>query len=226
MAKIEFDKTGEKIYETGTKKCVLYRYDPVKKTYGSDDMPGVAWNGISSINESPSGADANEIYADDIKYLTLRAAETFGGTIEAYTYPDEWAECDGSVELSTGIIIGQQKRKTFGLCYRTTIGNDTQGDSYGYKLHLVYGCTASPSERSYQTINDSPEAITFSWEFSTIPVNVTVKNETVSTAIMTLDSTKVDPAKMAAIEDLLYGTGSTAPTLPMPDEVMAIITAP
>ena len=196
--KLVWDASGDHIYETGLKMGVLY---PVNAS--GEYTPGVAWNGLSSVSESPSGAEANAIYADDIKYLNLYSFEEFGATIEAYTYPDEWGECDGSANLATGVILGQQDRKTFGLCYRTVIGNDIDGDSHGYKLHLIYGCKASPSERQYQTINDSPEAITFSWEISTIPVNVTGHKPV---SCITIDSTKADPTKLAALEQVLYGT--------------------
>ena len=164
MSVLHWDEQGEKLYETGIKKCVLY-------TLNSENQytPGVAWNGISSVSESPSGAEANAIYADDVKYLNLYSAEELGATIEAYMYPNEWEECDGSAELVEGVVLGQQNRKTFGLCYRTTLGNDTDGNDYGYKLHLLYGCKASPSERQYSTINDSPEAISFSWTITTTP---------------------------------------------------------
>lgn len=216
MSRIVWDKTGERTYETGVDHCVLYPMD------SSAYSKGVAWNGISAITESPSGAEATPIYADNIKYLNLIAAEEFGATIEAYTYPDEWAECDGSAELSTGVVIGQQPRKNFGLCYRTNLGNDTAGESYGYKLHLIYGATAAPSEKNYQTINDSPEAIAFSWEVSTVPVNVTGHKPT---ATITIDSTKVDADKLKALEDVLYGTESVEAKLPLPDEVAAIFNA-
>ena len=202
MAKLVWDATGERTYETGLKYGVLY---PIN---GSGEYtPGVAWNGLSSVSESPSGAEANAIYADDIKYLNLYSAEEFGATIECYTYPDEWALCDGSASLSAGVMLGQQDRKTFGLCYRTVLGNDVDGDAHGYKLHLIYGCKASPSERQYQTINDSPEAITFSYEISTTPINVTgfkpISN-------ITIDSTKTDSAKLKALEDILYGVNAAA----------------
>lgn len=199
--KLVWDATGDHIYETGLKMGVLYPINS-EGVY----TPGVAWNGLSSVSESPSGAEANAIYADDIKYLNLYSVEEFGATIEAYTYPDEWAECDGSANLSTGVILGQQDRKTFGLCYRTVIGNDVDGDAYGYKLHLIYGCKASPSERQYQTINDSPEAITFSWEISTIPVNVSGHKPV---SCITIDSTKADPTKLANLERVLYGTNGS-----------------
>lgn len=217
MPKLVWDKTGERYYETGVKQGVLYPIDN-KGTYPK----GVAWNGLTNVTESPSGAEATALYADDIKYLNLISTEEFGGTIEAYTYPDEFAECDGSASLATGVYIGQQPRKTFGLCYRTTVGNDVDNNNYGYKLHLVYGALASPSEKAYATINDSPEAITFSWEFSTTPVNVTGFKPT---ACITIDSTKVDPQKLAALEAILYGGDEAEARLPLPDEVAQIITA-
>ncbi len=212
MAKLVWDKTGERLYETGVKQGVLY----VQDTSGTYPK-GVAWNGLTNVTESPSGAEATALYADDIKYLNLISTEEFGGTIEAYTYPDEFAECDGSAALTAGVYIGQQARKTFGFCYRTTLGNDVDNNAHGYKLHLVYGALASPSEKAYSTINDSPEAITFSWEFSTTPVNVTGYKPT---ACITIDSTKVDAGKLAALEKILYGddTGD-GPRLPLPDEV-------
>lgn len=211
MAKLVWDKTGERLYETGVKQGVLYVQDE-SGTYPK----GVAWNGLTNVTESPSGAEATPLYADDIKYLNLMSAEEFGGTIEAYTYPDEFAECDGSAALTTGVYIGQQARKSFGFCYRTTLGNDVDNNSHGYKLHLVYGALASPSEKAYATINDSPEAITFSWEFSTTPVNVTGFKPTASIVI---DSTKTDPTKLAELEKILYGDGETEARLPLPDEV-------
>lgn len=212
MAKLVWDKTGERLYETGVKQGVLYVMD-AQGTYPT----GVAWNGLTNVTESPSGAEATPLYADDIKYLNLMSTEELGGTIEAYTYPDEFAECDGSAALAEGVYIGQQPRKTFGFCYRTTLGNDVDNNNHGYKLHLVYGALASPSEKAYATINDSPEAITFSWEFSTTPVNVTGHKPT---ACVTIDSTKVDAQKLAALEKILYGdeTGD-GPRLPLPDEV-------
>lgn len=230
MSKISWDNSGEHIYETGVNHGVLY---PLNAS--GQYTPGVAWNGLSTVTESPSGAEANPIYADNIKYLNLYSAEEFGATIEAYTYPDEFALCDGTAELvaGTGVQVGQQSRKTFGLCYRTIIGNDEKGDAYGYKLHLLYGCKASPSERSYQTVNDSPEAIAFSWEITTTPINV--GDGFNPTSIITIDSTKFttesQKAKLKAIEDLLYGTdaeGSTQatdPKLPLPSEIMAILNA-
>lgn len=216
MAKIEWDKTGERLYETGVKNGVLYVQEG--GVYGN----GVAWNGLTAVTESPSGAEATPLYADDIKYLNLLSTEEFGATIEAYTYPDEFAACDGSAALADGVMIGQQARKTFGLCYRTTIGNDTEGNDHGYKLHIIYGALASPSEKAYATINDSPEAITFSWEVTTTPVNVTGAKPTAS---ITIDSTKADPTKLAALEKKLYGDTDTQATLPLPDEIKGIFTA-
>lgn len=217
MAKLVWDKTGERLYETGVKQGVLY-----PQAAGGTYPKGVAWNGLTNITESPSGAEATALYADDIKYLNLVSAEELGGTIEAYTYPDEFAECDGSVALTEGVFIGQQDRKTFGLCYRTTLGNDVDSNGHGYKLHLIYGALAAPSEKAYATINDSPEAITFSWEFKTTPVNVTGHKPTAS---LILDSTKVGETKMAALEKVLYGDGDTEARLPLPDEVVQILTS-
>lgn len=216
MAKLVWDETGKRFYETGVKNCVLYLLDESGK-YSN----GVAWSGITAITESPSGAEASPMYADDIKYLNLFSAEEFGASIEAYTYPDEFAECDGSAEIATGVSIGQQARKTFGLCYRTTLGNDVKNNDYGYKLHFIYGAMASPSERSYATINDSPEAITFSWELTTTPVNVEGFKPT---ATVTIDSTKVEKTKLEALETILYG-GETAARMPMPDELMTLVGA-
>lgn len=223
MSKIVWDKTGERLYETGVKNGVLYL-----QTNGVYNN-GVAWNGLTAVTESPSGAEATALYADDMKYLNLYSAEEFGATIEAYTYPDEFAECDGSKELVDGVVIGQQTRKVFGLCYRTVIGNDTDGEAHGYKLHIIYGAMASPSEKAYATINDSPEAITFSWEITTTPVNVTGAKPTASVVI---DSTKADPAKLAALETILYGKDPTTdggsdgvdPRLPLPDELKTLMT--
>lgn len=215
MPKLTWDASGERLYETGVKQGVLYVMD--NNVYGN----GVAWNGLTAITESPSGAESTPLYADDIKYLDLRSTEEFGATIEAYTYPDEFAACDGSASLADGVSIGQQARKMFGLCYRTTVGNDTDGTDHGYKLHLIYGATASPSEKAYETINDSPEAITFSWEITTTPVSVTGFKPTAS---ITIDSTKADPTCLAALEEKLYGGESTEPTLPLPDEVKTIMT--
>lgn len=220
--KLVWDKTGEHFYETGVKNGVLYPLS-ASGTYPK----GVAWNGLTAITESPSGAEATALYAGDIKYLNLMSNEEFGATVEAYTYPDEFAECDGSAALTDGVYIGQQARKTFGLCYRTTLGNDAMGNDYGYKLHIIYGAMASPSEKAYSTINDSPDAITFSWELSTTPVAVANFKPTAS---LTIDSTKVDAAKLAALEDILYGkdgTGDDAvdPRLPLPDEIATLMKA-
>ena len=215
MAKLVWDKTGERFYETGVKNGVLYVYDTAKKAYGT----GVAWNGLTAVTESPSGAEATALYADDIKYLNLLSTEEFGATIEAYTYPDEFAECDGSASLSDGVFIGQQKRKTFGMAYKTTLGNDTDGNDYAYKLHIIYGALAAPSEKAYGTINDSPEAITFSWEVTTTPVEVTGHKPTAS---ITIDSTKADKTKLEALEKKLFGDAETEPTLPMPDEIATL----
>ena len=216
MAKLVWDKTGERLYETGVKNGVLYPM--VDGAYPK----GIVWNGLTAVTESPSGAEATPLYADDIKYLNLMSAEEFGATVEAYTYPDEFAECDGSASLGAGVTIGQQPRKTFGLSYKTTVGNDVDNDNHGYKLHLIYGAMASPSEKAYSTINDSPEAITFSWELTTTPVNVTGFKPTAS---LTIDSTKIAPEKLAAIEALLYGDDSTEAKLPLPDEIAGILKA-
>lgn len=216
MSKIVWDEVGERLYETGVKNGVLYPQD------STGAYPkGVAWNGLTAVNENPSGADANDIYADDDLYLTLRGKEIFGATIEAYTYPDEFGVCDGSAELAQGITIGQQTRKAFGLSYRTAIGNDVDGVDHGYKLHLIYGATASPSSKNYQTINDNPEAMTLSWEIKTTPIKVTGHKPT---ACLTIDSTKVAQGVMKKIEDKLYGTESGEPTLPTPDEILALVT--
>lgn len=222
--KLVWDKTGEHYYETGVKNGVLYPMS-ASGTYPK----GVAWNGLTAITESPSGAEATALYADDIKYLNLMSNEEFGATVEAYTYPDEFAECDGSASLTEGVYIGQQARKTFGLCYRTTLGNDSKGNDYGYKLHIIYGAMASPSEKAYSTINDSPDAITFSWELSTTPVAVANFKPTAS---LTIDSTKVDSEKLTKLEEILYGkdgtgednsVGAVDPRLPLPDEIANIM---
>lgn len=218
MARLTWDKTGERYYETGVKQGVLY---PIQT--GGVYSKGVAWNGLTAVTESPSGAEATALYADDIKYLNLMSTEEFGCTIEAYTYPEEFAACDGSASLATGVMIGQQKRQTFGLCYKTTLGNDVDGNDYGYKLHLVYGCLAAPSEKAYNTINDSPDAVTFSWEVSTTPVSV---DGFKPTAQITIDSTKVEKKKLTALENILYGTDGASdsdtgvgPRLPLPNDV-------
>ena len=208
---LTWDDTGKRFYETGVKKGVLYVQDE------SGEYPtGVAWNGLTAVTESPSGAEATPLYADDIKYLNLYSVEEFGATIEAYTYPDEFAQCDGSAELVKGVKIGQQKRKSFGLSYVTTKGNDIDGNAHGYLIHLVYGCMASPSEKSYATINDSPEAITFSWELTTTPVAVSGFEPT---ATIVIDSKTADPTKLAAFEKILYGSDTAAAKLPLPNEV-------
>ena len=215
MSKLEWDKKTERLYETGVKQGVLY----VQKADGTYDN-GVAWNGLTAVTENPSGAESNPLYADDIKYIDLRSAEEFGATIEAYTYPDEFAACDGSATVTPGVTIGQQVRKPFGLCYRTTLGNDSEFNDHGYKLHIIYNATASPSEKGYQTINDNPEAITFSWEITTTPVAVTGYKPTAS---ITIDSTKVDATKLKTLEDMLYGTAQAEPTLPTPDAVISTL---
>ena len=216
MSKIVWDAIGEHTFETGVRNGVLY----LKDTEGAYNT-GVAWNGLTSVSESPEGAEATDLYADDIKYLTLMSAENFKATIEAYTYPVEFEECDGSATIAKGVVIGQQSRKPFGLCYRTSVGNDTDGNEHGYKLHIVYGCQASPSEKQYSTINDSPDAVTFSWEVNTTPVNVNGKKPT---ATLIIDSTKADKAKLTALEAILYGAESTEPRLPLPDEIATLMT--
>lgn len=231
MSKLVWDKVEERLYETGTRNGVLY---PIQ-----DDgkyNKGVAWNGLINVTESPSGAEPTELWADDINYLNLISAEKFNATVEAYTYPDEFAECDGSAEIAPGVYAGQQTRKMFGMCYRTVLGNAVAGEDYGYKLHLVYGAKASPSEKGYSTINDSPDAITFSWELNTTPVEITATvdgKKLKPTAIITIDSTKTAPEKMKALEEILYGKDETEsgqndgaePRLPMPDEVITLMTA-
>lgn len=224
MSKLVWDKTGERFYETGVDRVVLYPQDS-SGTYPN----GVAWNGVTAVTESPSGAESTPMYADNIKYLNLISAEDFGATIEAYTYPDEFAECDGSAVVTPGVTIGQQSRKSFGLCYRTVKGNDNAGNDLGYKLHFLYGAQASPSEKGYSTINDSPEAITFSWELTTTPVNVEGFKPT---ACMTVDSTLVNAEKLAALEEILYGKDGAepdsdpgvAPRMPLPDEIITLLT--
>lgn len=218
MSKLVWDKTSERFYETGVKNGVLY----VQGTGGTYPK-GVAWNGLTAVTESPSGAEATPLYADDIKYLNLMSNEEFGATIEAYTYPEEFAACDGSASIADGVCIGQQARKTFGMCYKTVLGNDTDGNDHGYKLHIIYGALAAPSEKAYATINDSPEAITFSWEVTTTPVNVTGAKPT---ATIVIDSTKANATKLAALEAVLYGTDGAGdsqqgvdPRLPLPDEI-------
>lgn len=222
MSAIVWDKTGERIYESGVDHGVLYPQDDTGAYAG-----GVAWNGLIGITESPSGAESNPQYADNIKYLDLMSAEEFGATIEAYMYPVEFEECDGTAEVAPGVTIGQQNRKTFGMSYRTKVGNDVAGQDYGYKLHLFWGAKASPSEKNFQTINDSPEATTFSWEVTTTPVVLTTINPKTKkvynpTASMVVNSTKVDATKLAALEKILYGYTESEPRLPTPDEVIAI----
>ena len=209
--KLEWDKIGEHLYETGTDHGVIYTIDDEGK-YNE----GVVWNGLTAVSESPDGAEPTDLWADNIKYASIRSAENFKATIEAYTYPDEFAECDGSVELVKGVTIGQQPRRSFGFSYRTRVGNEVLFDDYGYKLHLVYGCSVSPSEKSYATINDSPEAITFSWEMTTNPVQV---KDHKPTAILIIDSTKVNKEDLEAFEEVLYGSATAGARLPLPDEV-------
>lgn len=217
MSKLVWDQTGERLYETGVRNGVLYLRD-TEGAYAT----GVAWNGLTAITESPSGAESTPLYADDVKYLNLVSAEEFGATIEAYMYPDEFMECDGSASIANGVYVGQQTRKTFGLSYKTVLGNDVETNGYGYKLHIIYGALASPSEKSYSTINDSPEAITFSWEVTTTPVNVAGLKPTASVVI---DSTKADKTKLAALEEILYGSESEAARLPLPDEIAELMKA-
>lgn len=216
MSKLVWDQAGQKLYETGVDNMVLYP----QAANGSYE-PGVAWNGITAVNQSASGGDTNDLYADNIKYLSLRAAENYGATIEAYTYPEEFAECDGSKEIAPGVYTGQQARKAFGYSYRTLIGNDTEGDAHGYKLHIVYNATVSPSEKSYGTVNDSPDAINFSWEVSTTPIPVTGYKPT---AHIEIDSTKADATKLQALKDKLYGTENSEPELLLPDAIIALLT--
>jgi len=213
MSKLVWDQSGQKLYETGVRMGVLY--PQVSGAYPK----GVAWNGLTAVTESPSGAEETALYADDTKYLSLRSKEELGATIEAYTYPDEWAACDGSADLAPGVTLGQQKRQSFGLCYRTVLGNDEDKDAYGYKLHILYGGSASPSEKNYQSVNDSPEAITFSWEISTVPVTVEGFEPT---ALITIDSTRVNKTQLEALEKILYGDTDTEARLPLPDEIAEI----
>lgn len=215
MAKIKWDQEGQKTYETGVKNGVLYVIDD-----DGNYSNGVAWNGLTNVNESPSGAEESPYYADDVKYLSLTSAEEFGASVEAYTYPEEFEPCDGSAEIVPGVTVGQQTRKKFGLCYRTTFGNDTKGNEYGYKLHLVYGAQAAPSERGYSTINDSPEPITFSWELTTTPVSIKGFKPA---SILKIDSTKISPQNLEKIEKILYGTEDTDPRLPLPNEIIDLL---
>ena len=217
MSKLVWDATGERKYENGVRNGVLYVMDE-SGTYPK----GVAWNGLTAVTESPSGAEATALYADDVKYLNLISAEEFGATVEAYTYPDEFAQCNGEASLVDGVTIGQQPRKTFGMAYRTVLGNDIENESYGYKLHLIYGAVASPSEKAYATINDSPEAITFSWELKTTPVVVEGFKPTAS---LTIDSTKANAAKLAALEAILFGSEEAEARLPLPNEIATLMNA-
>lgn len=215
MAKLVFNGVGDRLFETGVKKGVLY----VMGDEGQYEQ-GVVWNGLTGVTEKPSGAETTNLYADDVKYVVIYGAEEFEATIEAYTYPEEFEQCDGSAVLQEGVNVGQQTRKTFAFCYTTSLGNDTQGQDFGYKIHIIYGCKAKPSEKSYSTINDSPEAVTFSWDVSTVPVPVEGMNPT---ATVVIDSTRMDKGKLKLIEDKLYGTESAEPTLPLPDEIKALL---
>lgn len=210
--RIEWDRVGEHFYETGVDHGVFYERDAT-----GNYINGVPWNGLTAVNETPSGAEASGIYADNMKYLNLISKEEFAATIEAYTYPKKFQECDGSVEVAPGVTIGQQARKTFGFCYRTKIGNDIDNDAHGYKLHMLYGCSATPSDRSYGTVSDNPDAINFSWELNTTPVNVEGNQPT---SIMVIDSTEVDATTLKALEDILYGTEDTSPRMPLPAEII------
>lgn len=218
MAVIQWDAQGSHTYETGIDHGVLYPFDNSSKSYTN----GVAWNGLTGVTESPEGGEPEDLWADNIKYLSLPSTESMGLTITAYTYPKEFYACDGSVSIAEGIVIGQQNRATFGLSYRTYFGNDTEGNKHGYKLHLVYGCTCSPSDKDYSTVNDSPEAVEFSWDVKTTPVPVSGQQPTASVII---DSTLIDADALAAIEEALYGTASAAPYLPLPDKILELITS-
>ena len=216
MAVLTWDDIGERYYETGVRNGVLYLFD-AQGAYST----GVAWNGLTAINESHDGGEPNALYADDMKYLNLMSAEDFKATIEAYTYPDEFAECDGSASLAAGVTIGQQKRKAFGLSYQTRIGNDVDQTDLGYKIHLVYGCMAAPTDKNYASINESPEAITFSWEVSTTPVDIPGHKPS---ATIVIDSTKADPDKLATLKGMLYGTANASAKLPTPQEIIDLFT--
>ena len=215
MARLIWDEVGQRFFETGVKNGVLY----VQDNDGSYKN-GVVWNGLTAVTESPSGAEETPLYADDVKYLTLRSEEEFGATVEAYTYPEEFEQCDGSASIASGVTIGQQARRAFGLCYRTSVGNDIQGQNFSYKLHLIYGCTVAPSEKSYSTINDNPEAITFSWELSTVPVPVDGFSPTAS---LVIDASKVDEGKMELLENALFGDESNEAKLLLPNEIMELL---
>lgn len=228
MAKLTWDETGSRLYETGTKHGVLYPLDPAAADPANSYPRGIAWNGLTGFSEEPDGGDPEEIYADDIKYLSIRSTEDFGGTITAYTYPDEFMVCDGSAEPINGVYASQQNRKPFGFSYVTTVGNDKEYNDYGYKIHLIYGCTASPSSRDYQTINDSPEAIEFSWDIDTVPVSFGPNSNLKPTSHLTIDSTKFTTdaakAKLTAFETVLYGGENTEARLPLPAEVITLLT--
>ena len=215
MAKLVFNGVGDRLFETGVKKGVLFVMGE-----GGTYEKGVVWNGLTAVTEKPSGAETTNLYADDVKYVVIYGAEEFEATIEAYTYPEEFEQCDGSAALVTGVNVGQQTRKTFAFCYTTSLGNDTEGQDFGYKIHIIYGCKAKPSEKSYSTINDSPEAVTFSWDVSTVPVPVEGKNPT---ATVVIDSTRLDPSKLKALEDKLYGTESSESELPLPDAIKTLV---
>ena len=215
MARLIWDEVGQRFFETGVKNGVLY----VQNNDGSY-ANGVVWNGLTAITESPSGAEETPLYADDVKYLTLRSAEEFGATIEAFTYPEEFEQCDGSAQIAQGVTIGQQARKAFGLCYRTAVGNDIQGQEFSYKLHIIYGCTVAPSEKSYSTINDNPEAITFSWELSTVPVPVDGFKPTAS---LVIDADKVDAGKLQLLENALFGDAENEAKLLLPNQIMELM---
>ena len=219
MPKLAWDQTGQRTYETGVDHGVLYLNDPAKP-----DNPyskAIVWNGLTAVTEAPSGAESNPQYADNMKYIDLVSAEEFKATVEAFTYPIEFAECDGTAFPAQGVAFGQQGRRQFGLCYRTKVGNDVEGQEYGYKLHLIYGCQAAPSEKGYKTINDSPEAITFSWELNTTPVGVKT-GDYKPVASVTIDSRTLDPAKLKTLEDILFGTETLPARLPLPDEIIEL----
>ena len=215
MAKLVFNGVGDRLFETGVKKGVLFVMGE-----GGTYEKGVVWNGLTAVTEKPSGAETTNLYADDVKYVVIYGAEEFEATIEAYTYPEEFEQCDGSAVLQTGVNVGQQTRKTFAFCYTTSLGNDTQGQDFGYKIHIIYGCKAKPSEKSYSTINDSPEAVTFSWDVSTVPVPVEGMNPT---ATVVIDSTRLDSSKLKELEDKLYGTESSESELPLPDAIKTLV---
>ena len=217
MARLIWDEVGQRFFETGVKNGVIY----VQNNDGSY-ANGVVWNGLTAITESPSGAEETPLYADDVKYLTLRSAEEFGATIEAFTYPEEFEQCDGSATIADGITVGQQARRAFGLCYRTAVGNDIQGQEFSYKLHIIYGCTVAPSEKSYSTINDNPEAITFSWELSTVPVPVDGFKPTAS---LVIDANKVEAGKLQLLENALFGDAENEATLLLPNQIMELMKA-